>query len=310
VRTPSRMTGLVIVAVAASALVLAGVVLRLQSQPGTSAVTEGGASPSTPPPVRESRPPSPAETGTGAKPFSFGVATFNVLGHSHTKPGGNKCCRWAQYDDRTRGFVEYLDRHRPDVVGLQEYQAPHAELFDEITGDAWGTHRIRDNAVIWRRSDFSVTKTEAVTVPYFYGKPRRMPVVHLRHRVTGRDLTVINVHHPASVRGPAAPWRREAEARMRALVETLRASGRPVLLVGDFNDRKLSFCTMTADGLMVAANGGSNDNGRCRPPPEIRIDWIFGAGMTFSDYSVDFSTRRAVSDHPMVLAQAHVSEEQ
>src|SRR5689334_24521708 len=26
---------------------------------------------------------------------SFRIVSFNVLGYSHTKPGGNKCCRWA-----------------------------------------------------------------------------------------------------------------------------------------------------------------------------------------------------------------------
>ncbi len=51
---------------------------------------------------------------------SLVVASFNVLGHSHTTSGGNK--PWmASGPARTQGMVALLRRHRVDVAGLQEY---------------------------------------------------------------------------------------------------------------------------------------------------------------------------------------------
>ena len=200
----------------------------------------------------------------GGEPGSFVIATFNALGDSHTRPGGNKP-GWADSATRTRWMAEFLAGQGPDVVGLQEFQGPQARVFREVTGDTWGSYGDRDNVIIWRRSAFQLDSTDTVTIPYFNGSLRRMPLVRLRSTATGQVVSVLNVHNPADVHGPAAVWRAEAIELERAAIARERAAGNQVFLIGDLNDRAPAFCGVTDGGLMVSASGGSNTD-TCRPP--------------------------------------------
>ncbi|MBA3283127.1 MAG: peptidoglycan DD-metalloendopeptidase family protein, partial [Acidimicrobiia bacterium] len=166
----------------------------------------------------------------GGGPGSFVIATFNTLGHSHTKPGGNKK-GWADSATRTRWMAELMASQGPDVVGLQEFQDPQARVFHEVTGDTWGGFGNKDNVVIWRRGTFELASSDTVAIPYFGGHTRQMPLVRLRHLASGQVITVINVHNPADVHGPAAKWRAEAIARERTVIARERAAGYPVFLV-------------------------------------------------------------------------------
>ena len=207
---------------------------------------------------------------TGA---SFRAATFNALGDSHTDAGGDRA-GWASGEERMRAFGGFLMRQNVDVLALQEFQPEQQSVFEELTGEAWTVHAIRDNAVAWRSSRFTLEAEDSITIPYFHGEKRQMPVVTLRSTDTGAQIVVISVHNPADVRGPARKWRDQAVAIERAYVRD--QGDRPVLLMGDFNDKDRAFCAVAADQLMSSPAGGSHAGGTCHPQKNTAIDWIFG----------------------------------
>ncbi|WP_137295194.1 endonuclease/exonuclease/phosphatase family protein [Nocardioides dongxiaopingii] len=231
------------------------------------------------------------------------VATFNVLGASHTSPGGGAAEYYPPAAEWIGGTMRRIRTYRPDVLGLQELQARQSAVLRRRLGDRFGYFGDLDNAVVWRRARLAVLERTTLTIPYFYDNLREMPVVVLRVRSTGDVVTVVNVHNPADVRGEVGDNRAEAVARERAFVEAERAKGRAVLLVGDLNAEEEAFCALTEGGVLVAANGGSHRRGTCRPPDDAAIDWILGAGVEFNGFHSDASAREEkVSDHPFVVA--------
>ena len=121
------------------------------------------------------------------------------------------------------------------------------------------------NSIVWRSDVWQFVSGHTIDIPYFGGKPKPMPYILLRHVGTGREVWFANFHNPASVRGPAAHWRREAVSRESALANSLASNGTPVIMTGDMNDRAEFFCPMTARTQMHAANGGSRGAPATRP---------------------------------------------
>lgn len=237
----------------------------------------------------------------------FTIATFNMLGASHTAPGGNKR-GWADGATRTRWAVDVLESHRADVVGFQEMQAVQARTFTNLTGYRYGLFSPpgdTENSIAWDREAFTLVRATTQPIPYFEGHVRNMPVVLLRSNQTGQYLYFVNVHNPADTRQHPrnAHWRRVATSREVALVRALRSHGRPVFVTGDMNDRRLAFCRFTASRDLHAAAGGSHARS-CRAPAYRGIDWIFGStGTRFSGFAVDRSPLvRRTTDHPVVFA--------
>jgi murein DD-endopeptidase MepM/ murein hydrolase activator NlpD/endonuclease/exonuclease/phosphatase family metal-dependent hydrolase len=243
-----------------------------------------------------------AAAGTG-----FTIATFNPLGHSHTEPGG-KAPGMAPGPVRARWAVGLLNRHRVDVVGLQEFQSPQHRAFTAAVRGAWGVFPGAGphNAIAWRRASFTLTGSTRVPIPYFDGQPVRMPVVRLRHRASGQELLVVNVHNPADTASHPRQgrWRAIAKQREIALVHRLRREhGLPVFLVGDMNERTSYHCALTASGLMTSAAGGSHTDRSCTPPRPTLIDQILATRPArFTSYTVDRSPLGRISDHPLVVA--------
>jgi murein DD-endopeptidase MepM/ murein hydrolase activator NlpD len=249
----------------------------------------------------------PAEPVAADDGSLFTIATFNVLGHSHTEPGG-KAPGMASGPTRTRWAVRLLNHHGVDVVGLQEFQPPQHRAFASAAHSAWavspgpGPH----NAIAWRRATFELLDTASVGIPYFDGQIVRMPVVRLRHRSGGQEVIVINVHNPADT--PSHPrqgkWRAIAKHREIRLAHRLHdRHGLPVFVVGDMNETISYFCDMTRPGAMRSGAGGDHQT-RCNPPDPTLIDQLFGtAPAEFHGYTVDRSTLGRVSDHPLVLAR-------
>ncbi len=250
----------------------------------------------------------PASTKGG----EFTVATFNVLGHSHTRRGGNKP-GWASSATRIRWTVQLLDQHGVDVVGLQEFQMPQRRRMLALAGDRYAVYSPPgdpQDSIAWRRDRFVLVAAETFKIPYFVGQ-RPMPVVQLRDRVTRRDTVFVSVHNPASVRrfGDLADRRAEGLRRELAVVQGLVDRGHHVVLMGDFNEKKRTFCKVTHSGRLHASAGGSHD-GTCRPPRRSRIDWIFATrDIAFTGH---LATRTALvartSDHPFVVAQVRHSQ--
>lgn len=276
----------------------------------TPAAAVGSPSPSSPSP-----PASPLPDQLAAPSATFGISSFNVLGSSHTARGG-KHARMATGSERIRTVAALLDIHGVDVVGFQELQGDQYRSFRGVVGGAFDVFPGAsagplgfENSIAWRTSVWSLQQAATVQVPYFEGRLRPMPYVLLQHNVTGRRAWFANFHNPASTprRGNNDRHRARATFIEVGLVNRLRnETGYPVFVTGDMNEREIYFCRMTGGAAMVAANGGSNDDG-CRPPPyPMPIDWIFGSDMvTFTNYRRDEGPLvRRTSDHPMILATA------
>jgi hypothetical protein len=252
------------------------------------------------------------ELAAASPTTTFRMATINVLGDSHTRPGGDKP-GFRSGAARMGGVVGILRSQNLDVVAFQEFERPQKAAFNRLAG-GWnvfsGTKRARD-AVAYRTDVWEYLQGGTRTIPYFHGNPVPLPWVTLRHRETGRVVSFISMHNPTSNarRGNNARHRMEATRREITLVRTLSSGGNPVLLLGDFNERGQAFCMVTRGGGIIAANGGSH-SGNCAPPARAGIDWIFGTNdIVFSDYRRHQDGRvRTITDHPVVIARATVTE--
>jgi endonuclease/exonuclease/phosphatase family metal-dependent hydrolase len=234
----------------------------------------------------------------------FRIASFNVLGDSHTAPGGNRR-GWEDSLVRLEKTARLLERRAIDLVGLQEFQRRQAEAFPALTKDAFAyfpTVGDRENAIAWRTSRFDLLAATTQGIPYFDGDTRHMPVVLLADRTTGEPFYVVNVHNPA--RRGNQHWRDVAIRRERNLIAQLRTHGLPVFLTGDLNDRDEAFCPLMATGHVRTPAGGTHRAGRCDPPAYGPVDWIFGTkGVTWAGFTIDRSTQELkISDHPLILA--------
>lgn len=240
------------------------------------------------------------------------LASYNFLGASHTV----RSSKFATYGPRMVKSVNLIKSRGLDVVGAQELQQVQRDYFRKLTGTTYDSynfvgpkgHEDTDNSIIWKRSTMELVSAETFTIPYFHGNTRNVPAVLLRQKSTGRTAYFINVHNPADVEGPAARYRAQAIAIERAKIISLRASGRPVFITGDFNDRQAAFCPMTAGKLTISPN--SIPSMSCAYPAQTSIDWIFAAGQArFSSFVRDKYTQTyRLSDHPIVITRTHLQD--
>lgn len=265
---------------------------------------------------KSSTQPAPAPTPAPLPNTDFTVASFNLLGASHTQRGGNKT-GYASGPTRMRWAVSLLRNANVDVVGFGEFEDPQYRTFMAATGGQYGVFpgptldrgSIRQS-IAWRQDTWQLVDAESIAIPYFHGQQIRMPYVLLRNVATAREVWFINVHNPATTPrwGNNERWRDAATALEISLINRLQTqTGQPVVLTGDFNERDEVFCKVTGQAAVVAANGGGAGEARCITPPAMDVDWIFGSSyLTFSGF---VSQRRGLiqrtSDHPMVFS--HVS---
>ncbi len=254
--------------------------------------------------------------------LDFTVSSFNVLGSSHTAKGGTHA-RYGPGPVRARNVAALVDAHQADVVGFQEMQADQLNAFMNATGyryDAYPGFRLgrlnTENSLAWRKDTWELVSARTLSIPYFRGHPRLMPVVLLRNPETGIEVWFANFHNPADTPhwGNNSRWRAEATDREAALVNELRASTKlPVLLTGDMNDRAGYYCALTTRTDMHAALGGTSgtSSAGCQPPGNRYVDWIFGSDdVMFTGYWEDDGPLvRRTSDHPMVYGRAHLQGE-
>ncbi|GAA5114939.1 hypothetical protein GCM10023339_21150 [Alloalcanivorax gelatiniphagus] len=244
------------------------------------------------------------------QPFEFRVATYNVLGDSHTGPGGNKP-GFPDASPRMDMAIAALRNNDIDVVGFQEFEASQFNMFSARAGEyalypgmTLGDKSVRFN-IAWRTSVWTFVDAHTLSIPYAGGSRIDMPVVLLESTATGRRAWFANFHNPADTPrlGNNARWRAEAAGiEISHLTELHQTDGHPVIATGDYNERDEIFCRFTAGGVFSAAAGGSSAGG-CAPPPQMQVDWIFGStGVEFSGYAVT-NTGQA-SDHSMVHSTA------
>ena len=244
------------------------------------------------------------------QPFEFQVASYNVLGDSHTGPGGNKP-GFPDGGPRMDMSIAALRSNGIDVVGFQEFEQSQYGMFTSRAGEyslypgmSLGNKSVRFN-IAWRSDVFQLVEAHTLSIPYAGGSRIAMPVVLLESISTGRRAWFANFHNPADTPnlGNNARWRAEAAAiEVAHLTELHQADGTPVIATGDYNERAEIFCRFTAGGVFTAAAGGSSAGG-CSPPPSMQVDWVFGStGVAFTGYAVT-GTGQA-SDHSMVHSTA------
>ena len=299
VRRPLLRALIALTAVAATALATVGT---------THADELGTPYPEEPTPTPAPVVPYPPIGGT-----TFNMATFNVLGSSHTESGPRARMGSGVY--RIGLAVKFLDKHQLDVVGFQELQMDQWTRFTELAGSRYGTfpgglsRRMVQNSIAWNVAEWSLVEGHFVKIPYFDGVEWDMPVVKLQNLRTGQHVWFANFHNPATNRKhrSSTPHRREAERRQVALANALYATGLPVFFTGDMNERARYFCTMAAGAPVKAANGGSySTRTGCVPPPlPMPVNWILAGKQRgqFSNYVRDDSRLvNRITDHYVVRA--------
>jgi hypothetical protein len=243
---------------------------------------------------------------------SFTMASFNLLGSSHTQRGGASAGR-ASGPQRMNGALAAINGHGVTVVGLQEFQ-PNQRAAFQRRAHGWAMYpglsmgrRAGENSVAYRTDTWEMVKPGLVPIPYFNGRIRPMPYVLLQHKQTGVRAYFSTFHNPANIGGNMQRFRSEATRREINLFNQLEKEDIPQFVTGDMNERSEYFCRVTGSTPLIAAAGGSNSGG-CHPPPRPQIDWIFGSpGVLFKTYTVDRSGLiRRTSDHPIVVSTVMV----
>jgi len=251
--------------------------------------------------------------------IEFVVSSFNVLGSSHTTGSKGRKGRMASGPSRAGLAGQLLTAHDVDVVGLQELQANQVRPLLGATGNAFsiypglngGLPRDSENSIAWRTSEWDLVTASTVSIPYFHGRSRNMPVVRLKHRASGREMYFMNFHNPATTPrwGDNSAWRAKATQIEADLVNrTVAKAHVPVFVTGDMNDRDRYFCAITAWTPLHASNGGKNADGTCAPPEPSHVDWILGTPEAeFIQHIADRGTwvRRA-TDHPMIVSRVRI----
>ena len=239
-----------------------------------------------------------------ARPSTFQVGTLNVLGSQHTR-GGRPYGPGVLRTARASSMVE---ARGVDLLGLQEVQGDQLNvLYNQLGGYAlWPGRALGNNGVrlqiAYRADLFELVDTGSIMTRFDF-MYRPVPYVLLRDRVTGGEFWVVNIHNSPRTQELA---RDAATATEIALFNRLRATGRPVIVTGDMNEKGEWFCKVAMGAGMVAANGGSGVGGCYLPPGPLRIDWIMGSGVDFFDYVQDGASLAGITDHWFVRSTVTV----
>ena len=252
-----------------------------------------------------------ARAEAAQQPVSLRIATFNVLGSQHSTRKGDHP-RYPSASWRTPQAAALIARHGVDVVGTQELQEDQLDGLRRLTGFAaypgyaFGP-RETDNSILYDPQKFEFVDGSSFTIT-FENSRRPQTILKLRERSTGREMYFVNMHASAGHDRRDSGTRVAGHLTAAGVVKQLQATGLPVFITGDMNDRGEFFCRFMPRTGMVAAIGGSTAGG-CHPPARMAVDWIAASGgVSFSSYDEDRSaTDRKVSDHLFVSALATVA---
>ena len=248
-----------------------------------------------------------APEGDTIAPVSLG--SFNILGAGHTdgKAGGGKeHGGFAGWESRLPEAIDALESAGVTIAGLQEVHGPQEDALASRYGQKWGMYpeNGQQNKVIWDRNSWQMTDARLIDIPYFNGHDVGMPLVQLTSMTTGQSIWIWSIHNPADTHGNAAAHRKEALRRQLDTLTDFKASGEPVVILGDFNDGKdgknSSHCALTPE--LSNAFGGSAEPCK-KPGKDAPIDHVYGANLTWASARVDKSPQaKKVTDHPLVIA--------
>lgn len=251
----------------------------------------------------------PFPTRERRDPNEFVATSFNILGSQHTEPGGG-VPEWAPGRLRSEWAANLIQRTSTGIMGFQEIQPDQITTLDRIIGDRfdfWPGNangpRAAWQTVAWDSSKWELVTSENVDLPVL-GKKRPHPLVLLRNKATGKSTWLFNIHNSSKNTPERKKERRKALKLIVKEVAKKRLDGTPLILLGDFNDRTEAFCTVTGKTDLKATNGGSNKKGKCKPPKNMGIDWIFAS----KDLKTQSFTRDRnlmilrITDHPVIYS--------
>jgi endonuclease/exonuclease/phosphatase family metal-dependent hydrolase len=232
-------------------------------------------------------------------PFTFQVGTLNVQGSQHRANGTGRAALHASTilgrGVDLVGFQEVQD----DQLGVLRARLPGWTIWP---GQALGNQGVRLQ-IGWRDDLFELVDTGSITTTFDH-QSRPIPYVLLRDRATTGEFWVIDLHN--SPRDQEAD-RDGATGAQIALVNQLKATGKPVLLMGDTNEKTEFGCRVSAATGMIGSNGATPSS--CVGAGPIKIDKIMGVGgVAFSGHVVDYGAPvRAATDHAFVRATVTVT---
>lgn len=232
------------------------------------------------PASRRSMPDPPAEAPAGDDELRFTLGSYNVLGEHHTGAYRHDD-RFAPSRVRAEWTGQVLRTHGLDVIGLQESSKGQVRAILDGAHGRYGAFphpdrhkRSNETTLLWDQRKLEAVETRTIRTQFISRKLPR-PVVRFRHRASGREFWVMNVHN--------APWghqqkRNQAVRAQIAELRELEASGLPVYFVGDMNEKRKVLCTVLRNtGLNSPMGGRLKRDGSCVTPRVMRVDWIFGS---------------------------------
>ncbi|MDF1603654.1 endonuclease/exonuclease/phosphatase family protein [Nocardioides sp. YIM 152315] len=255
--------------------------------------------------IAQGLPVVPAET--------FGMASFNMLGASHTNGKGRRA-HFANGATRAGQAASLVSSLGIDVVGAQEFEPVQQSVFlsrlpnfSVFPGQSLsvidGT-----NSIAWNNTLFELVQAETIAIPYFGGRTVQMPYVLLEQRSSGQRFWFANFHNPADVHGAAQHWRVRATELEAGLATELHSTGVPVLMTGDFNEHAEFYCRLAGLAPMMKSASGALPGPPCSVPPGPRVDWVLGSTpVAFSGYQeLDGGSIESITDHPVIVADVSV----
>lgn len=236
-----------------------------------------------------------SDTSTTTGGSKFNIATFNVLGASHSD---------ADYQDRMDRSIKVLTDNDINIVGFQEFQSKQRayfreqagskyELFDKSSGTEHTTGGEGVNAIGWDKSKFQLVSSGFMpNLVYFSGGNLDAPWIKLQDINTQQQFYVLNTHDPAHPENTAL---RTQDAKQHVdFIDTLKKEGLPIFFTGDFNSgyevrdasagnptlnndpENLTYCILTKGGMHDAYDLAEKRDVKCpNPGNNNSVDHIY-----------------------------------
>ena len=194
-------------------------------------------------------PSADAAAASAPRTDTFNVASFNVLGGSHTARGVPGPVSLAPPAPSTTSSEHNVSVGRPAGVrgpAVRRVRTQHQGRLDRGRRPHPQRQEIDvRNAIAVRADRFEVLTRTHLPITYFHGKRVNIPVVKVRSKLTN---DVLGHQHPQPGRrarrcGQVACHLDPASGRPG---HQLRQRGETVLLTGDMNEKQPYFCKMTA----------------------------------------------------------------
>jgi exonuclease III len=270
---------------------------------------------------------------------SIRVATLNVLGNDHTDSDNDGTQgSWPSGAERMEGEYAELMAQKIQVAGLQELEKEQRAKFLELAGSEWGifpeTENYKNyassNSIVWKTADFDfVEGGYQSNLQYFDGENMDSPWVKLRHKVTGKVITVKNTHDPVTndAHKNNESYRVANAKKYRADILARIADGESVLLVGDFNSdanirsndadlerKELTYCILTQSDnddiykIQNAYDTSRGEEGYCPTTKNFSIDHVYHSmDLKISNWEkITTLESNQLSDHPLVFTDIAV----